>query len=143
MRGIAGFSVLVVFLAAAACGAGPAPEPGAEDPGTVREAPPPDEGSLPSADTVVTDAGDGWSIVFRYPPEVLEIGALADSLAGHSRTVAAPFRAMLAERSPGDMDWSFEASYTVEPSPEGLLCILAWMVEYSGGPHGSAWTASA
>lgn len=143
MRIFAGIACICVIAAPTACGEEPDPDPAAEaqaaSSGTSALRDP--ENDLPG-DTLVMEEGDGYSIVFRYPEEALAIPTIGDSLSRHSRCVSAPFREMLGERHPDDMPWCFEVGYTLEPSPSDLLCLLAWIYEYSGGAHGMSWTVA-
>ncbi|MBN2585679.1 MAG: hypothetical protein JXR55_00150, partial [Candidatus Fermentibacteraceae bacterium] len=41
---------------------------------------------------------------------------------------------------PFPIEWTMEITITHEPSPDGIVCLIAWTYEYSGGAHGNTWT---
>ncbi len=95
-----------------------------------------------SEDNVITLSGEGYEINITYPPVAEDIPGIGDSLCAYSDELIGPFMEMLEFSNPDLPDHSMQISYTWEPSPEGLVCIMAWIWEYSGGAHGNYWNVS-
>ncbi|OPL19606.1 MAG: hypothetical protein AVO35_09840 [Candidatus Aegiribacteria sp. MLS_C] len=89
------------------------------------------------------EAGDGYSISVHYSDAAMENRAIGDSLEAYVSKQVPAFRARFDEYSLDDPfmpQWNLEITFTDEPSPDGLVCVMAWTWEYSGGAHGNSWT---
>lgn len=98
---------------------------------------------LSGMDSVRTESGDGYSITVTYPASVLEIEDVAEELQRYASRQVQGFRESFQEfysDSFDTFDWNMEIAFTHEPSPEGMVCAVAWTWEYSGGAHGNSWT---
>lgn len=92
---------------------------------------------------VLADSGSWFAYRVELPSECLEIPALGESLRSHAVEGLRGFLELADVSGPGDVtgapspqDLLYLAEYTVEPSPEGLVCVLMEGYEYSGGAHG-------
>jgi len=98
---------------------------------------------LLSPDSIWTVNASGCTISVSYAGSLLDNPVLSGMLGGYAFAQADAFRtnfADLASEYPEPMPWNLEISFTHEPSPNGLICALAWIWEYSGGAHGNSWT---
>lgn len=96
-------------------------------------------------DTLWTEAGEGWEIEVHYPPAGLEYEELGKILQEYARGQAEDFRNQFQEYYLDDPflhDWVLEINFTQEPSPRGMICVLAWMWSYTGGAHGNSFTGA-
>lgn len=96
-----------------------------------------------SPDSLWTEEVPGYTISVSYAETLLEYPVLAGLLGEYAEGQADAFRTNFTELTsdyPEPMPWNLEISFTHEPSPEGLVCALAWLWEYSGGAHGNTWT---
>jgi hypothetical protein len=86
---------------------------------------------------------DGYSIFICLPRVALDIPGLGDSLASYAGARADEFRAYATgpaeERATADGELTYRMLYRLEPSPDGLVCILGSDFEYAGGVHGMYW----
>lgn len=94
------------------------------------------------ADTLWTDAGEGYDITVHYPETALETDVIGDTLQAFAEENVEGFMESYGEYFSEElgMDWTLEMNFTHEPSPTGMVCIIAWMWEYTGGAHGNTWT---
>ena len=96
-------------------------------------------------DTFWTESCEGYSIEVNYPRLALENKELGVLLQEQATLQIEDFKKQYFEFSldePGITDWALELSFSQEPSPEGLICIVAWHWEYTGGAHGNTMTHS-
>lgn len=99
------------------------------------------QGSIEGNDYV--EAAEGYSISIHYPDIALENSMIGDSLEAYARKQVMEFRDYVEEYMQDDPflpQCSLEINFTHEPSPDGMVCIMAWTWEYSGGAHGNSWT---
>jgi hypothetical protein len=98
-------------------------------------------------DSVIVEEGPGHRLMICYVPMVVEIPEIGDSLGAWAEWSADGFRDMVGSEDailpdPGMPDYEFEIVFSQEPSPDGLICLLAHGYEYSGGAHGISWNRS-
>lgn len=95
---------------------------------------------------VTMERRDGYSIFTCLPQVALDIPLLADSLAAFAGTRADRLRDYAAlpveDRAPAEAELTYRMLYSLEPSPEGLVCILGSDFSYAGGMHGMYWFQS-
>ncbi|MCK5115541.1 MAG: DUF4163 domain-containing protein [Candidatus Aegiribacteria sp.] len=99
------------------------------------------QGSL--ADTLWTENTEYYSISVDYPAVALENEAAGERLEEFASGQIQNFKDSFEEYfkdDPLQMEWNLEINFTHEPSPDGMLCIIAWMWSYTGGVHGNSWT---
>jgi len=89
-----------------------------------------------------TEVGPGCEASITLPEEAVAIPAVEDSLRTYADVLLAGFHEATEDWFEGRPELSMEITFTREPSPEGLLCLMAWIWEYSGGAHGMFWNAS-
>lgn len=95
-------------------------------------------------DTLWTDEREGYTISIKYPEVSLEMEVIGNRLEEYAEGQISDFRDMYEEYyfEEYPIEWTLETTFTQEPSPEGLICLMAWTWEYSGGAHGNTWTHS-
>ena len=89
-----------------------------------------------------TDSGDGYSVEVYYPEIAVENDTVGTVLEEYVTEKVDTFMEHYHEyydESHG-MEWTLEFNITEQPAPQGLICVLAWVWEYSGGAHGNSWT---
>jgi len=93
-------------------------------------------------DTLRTEAADGYSITVYYPVIALENEAIGNSLEEYAGELISTFHDGFGEYYNPEIpvDWELEIFFSQEPSPQDLICIVAWVWEYSGGAHPNSWT---
>lgn len=99
------------------------------------------QASIEGSDWV--EAGGGYLISVHYSDAAMENPAIGDSLETYVSKQVSAFRAQFDEYyldDPFMPYWNLEITFTDEPSPDGLVCVVAWTWEYSGGAHGNSWT---
>jgi len=98
------------------------------DPDSVIQAPP--------VDSVFSIRRPGLSITVNYPAIALEIPGIGDSLGSWARSRMSGLKALAP--FPGRAAPPLECliTFSAEPSPAGLVCILAACYEFTGGAHG-------
>ncbi len=99
------------------------------------------QGSL--SDTLWTEDTKYYSISVQYPDAALENEAAGERLEEYASGQIQNFKGSFKEFFQDDplmTGWNLEVNFTHEPSPDGMLCILAWMWSYTGGAHGNSWT---
>lgn len=98
---------------------------------------------LLSPDSLWTEEAPGYTISVSCDGNLLDDPVLAGLLGEYAAGQVEAFRTNftdLTSEYPEPMPWNLEISFTHEPSPNGLICALAWIWEYSGGAHGNTWT---
>ena len=99
------------------------------------------QGSL--TDTLWTEDTEYYSISVHYPAAALENEAAGERLeefaSGQIQNFKHNFKDFFRD-DPLMMEFNLEINFTHEPSPDGMLCIIAWMWSYTGGAHGNSWT---
>lgn len=98
---------------------------------------------LLSPDSVWTEEAPGYTISVSYAETLLENPVLAGLLGEYAEGQTEAYRTNFTDLTsdyPEPMPWNLEISFTHEPSPEGLICALAWIWKYSGGAHGNTST---
>lgn len=98
---------------------------------------------LLASDRVWTEEGEGYSIMVTRDGSIPEVPALVEALDGYASSSIEGFMSSFRELTadfPEPMPWNLEISFTHEPSPSGMVCVMAWTWEYSGGAHGNSWT---
>ncbi|MCK5115547.1 MAG: DUF4163 domain-containing protein [Candidatus Aegiribacteria sp.] len=96
-------------------------------------------------DTLWTESNEYCSISVHYPTVALENEAVGERLEDFASGLIQSFKEQLKVEFQDDpllTGWSLEINFTHEPSPEGMICILAWNGGYTGGAHGNSWTQS-
>lgn len=99
------------------------------------------QGSL--TDTLWTENNERYSISVNYPTVALVNEAAGERLEEFASGQIQNFKDNFKEFFQDDpilMGWNLEICFTHEPSPDGMICILAWMWSYEGGAHGNTWT---
>lgn len=94
-------------------------------------------------DSVRTESGEGYSITVTCPAAVFEMEDVAEELDRYASEQVEGFRESFQEfysDSFDTFDWNMEITFTRELSPSGMVCVAAWIWEYSGGAHGNSWT---
>jgi len=93
-------------------------------------------------DTLWTEEAEGYSITVCYPEIALEEQMIGDRLEEYATGEIQRFKEGFAEYyDPAwDPEWYIDISFTHQPSPSGMICIAAFVWEYSGGAHGNTWT---
>jgi hypothetical protein len=89
-----------------------------------------------------TDAGPGWETSVTFPEEARDVTPVGDSLRVYAEGLLDEFRELMADWIEGSPNGSMDITFTREPSPEGFLCLMAWIWEYSGGAHGMSWNVA-
>lgn len=95
------------------------------------------------SDTLWTETEEGYSITVSYPEIALEIETIGNRLEEYAMGQAEAFRQCYYDYYQDDPflpEFSMELNFTQEPSPNGLICIQAWLWEYTGGAHGNTQT---
>lgn len=94
-------------------------------------------------DTLWTEATEGYSITVMYPGIALENRILGSILQEYANDQVKKFIEQFQEHhhdEPPLHDWMLELNLVLEPSPGGMITILAWLWEYTGGAHGNTRT---
>jgi len=94
-------------------------------------------------DTLWTENTEYYSISVRYPAAVLEYepaGERLDEFATHQIQSFKDNFEEYFQDDPLPPEWYLEINFIHEPSPDGMLCIIAWLWDYTGGAHGNSWT---
>ena len=78
----------------------------------------------------------GYEITVQFPGTAGDMPALLDSLEALSMQTVDDFLASLQFLQKGDPTWRLSLVFSHEPSPRGLVCILATEYAYWGGAHG-------
>jgi len=95
------------------------------------------------SDTLWTESAEGYSFNVAYPEVALENTALGDRLEEYAQGQVTQLRGCYYKYFQDDPflpDFDMELIFTHEPSPNGYICILAWLWEYTGGAHGNTMT---
>ena len=98
---------------------------------------------LLAPDSVWSEDGDGYGISVIRQGSIPASRVLDDALAGYSSGLIEDFLRGFREFSadfPEQFPWNLEITFTYEPSPNGLVCVMAWIWEYTGGAHGNTGT---
>ncbi len=98
---------------------------------------------LLAPDSVWSEDGDGYGISVIRQGSIPASRVLDDALAGYSSGLIEDFLRGFREFSadfPEQFPWNLEITFTYEPSPNGLVCVMAWIWEYTGGAHGNTVT---
>lgn len=99
------------------------------------------QGSL--TDTLWTENTEHYSISVSYPACALENETAGERLEEYASGKIQNFKDSFEDYFQDDplpMEWNLEITFIHEPSPDGMLCIVAWIWDYSGGAHGNSWT---
>ena len=99
------------------------------------------QGSI--TDTLWTVNNEYYSISVNYPSEALVNDAVEERLDEYASEQIQIFKDSFKEYFRDDpfmIEWNLEINFTHEPSPDGMLCIIAWIWDYCGGAHGNSWT---
>ncbi|MBD3369591.1 DUF4163 domain-containing protein [Candidatus Fermentibacteria bacterium] len=94
-------------------------------------------------DTLWTETTDGYRIAVQYPEIALDNEGLGDILEEYATARIEEFKSDFERYHTTEFptqDWSLEINLVQEPSPKGIICILAWVWEYTGGAHGNTAT---
>ncbi len=89
-------------------------------------------------DTQWTESGENYSILVQFPDIALENEMITGKLEEHAFNCIDAFKDNLpiyAEENPSDTCFSMELTFTQEPAPDSMICILANSWNYIGGPH--------
>lgn len=98
---------------------------------------------VPGEGSEYVEAGHGYYVNVVYPQVALDNHAIMERLEEYSTGQIEEFRDNFQEYCKDDpfpTEWTIEITITHEPSPEGLVCLVAWTYQYSGGAHGNTWT---
>jgi hypothetical protein len=94
-------------------------------------------------DTLWTENTEHYSISVYYPDIALENEAVGERLEEYASGQIQAFKNNFEEcfrYNPLLTGWILEICFTHEPSPDSMICILAWRWSYTGGAHGNTWT---
>ena len=94
-------------------------------------------------DTHWTEDTNHYSISVYYPASALENGAVGEKIKKFASEQIKSFKELFMEYFkdyPLLTEWNLDINFIHEPSPDSMICILAWMWSYTGGPHGNSWT---
>jgi hypothetical protein len=94
------------------------------------------------SDTHWTEEGEGYSISVQYPEIAMAYETLDNRLketASEKMTVFMEFYDWYYHEQPYPTQWYLEIDFTHEPSPEGMICVMASVWEFTGGAHGNTW----
>lgn len=97
------------------------------------------------ADTLWTEETEHYSITVSYPEIALENPAIGDLLEEYAQGQVDNFVRQFKEYElfdPLASEWYLELDFVLQESPDGMICILAWVWDYSGGAHGNSMTQS-
>lgn len=98
---------------------------------------------LLASDRVWTQEGNGFTVTVTHDASIPIVPALEEALSGFASSNIGDFRRNFEEVTadyPEPMPWNLEISFTHEPSPNGMVCVMAWIWQYTGGAHGNTWT---
>ncbi len=96
-------------------------------------------------DTLWSKTGEGWEITVSYPGTVLAYPELDSALREYATWQVAEFERQFLDYYMDDPfipDWTMEINFVHEPSPEGMVCVSAWLWDYTGGAHGNSRTGA-
>jgi hypothetical protein len=99
------------------------------------------QGSI--TDTLYTEETENFSISVHYPLIALENETVGSRLEEYADGQILSFKEDFKEYFQDDpllTGWYLEINFTHEPSPNGMICVQAWMHNYTGGAHGNSWT---
>jgi hypothetical protein len=88
------------------------------------------------------DSGHMYSATVEYPRVAYEVPAIGDTLVEFARGFLKPFFGRLGEADDSPAPWEMEIRFRREPSPDGLVCLMAYIYAYEGGAHGMSWSSS-
>lgn len=94
-------------------------------------------------DTLWAETTEGYSINVSYPQIVLENQAIGNRLQEYATGHVEDFKYQFTEDlsfDPLQQGWILELNMVQEESPEGMVCIAAWLWSYTGGAHGNTMT---
>lgn len=95
-------------------------------------------------DTLWTENTEHYSISVYYPDIALENEAIGERLEMFVSERMQGFKDNFEECFQDDdtprMEWILEIKFKHEPSPDSMICIVAWKWDYMGGAHGNTWT---
>jgi hypothetical protein len=97
------------------------------------------QGSL--TDTLWTDSTEHYSVSVHYPEVALENQAVGGVLEEYATDQVQDFMDLFEEYYADDPLLSglyLSVNFKNEPSPDGLLCITAYVWDYTGGAHGNS-----
>lgn len=94
------------------------------------------------SDSIWTEDADNYSITMTYPSIALENDVIGNRLEEYAMARVTTFKEHFLEyfNPEVQMDWGLETNFTLDPSPEGMICIISWTWEYAGRAHGNTWT---
>ena len=99
------------------------------------------QGSL--TDTLWTDSTEHYSISVHFPVVALENQVAGDRLEEYAEGQTQAFLENFEECSGDDpllTGWYLSVNFKQEPCPDELLCITAYIWDYTGGAHGNSCT---
>ncbi|MFO7950627.1 MAG: hypothetical protein R6U36_09690 [Candidatus Fermentibacteraceae bacterium] len=88
------------------------------------------------------DSGHMYTVTVEYPQVAYEVPAIGDTLVEFARGFLEPFFGRLGEVDGSPVPWEMEIRFRREPSPDGLVCLMAHIYAYEGGAHGMNWSSS-
>ena len=100
-------------------------------------------GVPPSGGGTYSDSGPGYAVMIDYPPVAHDVAEIGDTLKAYADQLIATMRQGLVERADTDLiPHEIDASFRHEPSPSGMVCLMAYVYAYGGGAHGMTWSRS-
>jgi len=96
----------------------------------------------PDGPTLWADSGHMHTATVEYPQVAYEVPAIGDTLVEFARGFLEPFLHRLAEVDDSRASWEMEIRFRREPSPDDLVCLMAYIYAYEGGAHGMSWSRS-
>lgn len=94
-------------------------------------------------DTLWTETAEGYSFSVTFPEIALENRAVGDRLEEYAMNRVNEFKGCYYKYFQDDPflpDFDMQLNFIHEPSPNGFICILTWLWEYTGGAHGNTTT---
>ncbi len=90
-----------------------------------------------------SDSGDWYGVTVTLPEVAAGFPGMAAGLAAYADTLLTSFYFGL----PGEGEepvapYALELYVSHEPSPEGMVCLMAYVYVYAGGAHGMNWSRS-
>jgi hypothetical protein len=91
-----------------------------------------------------TEEEEGYEIIVSYPEAALKNAFLGDILEAYALSGTEAFRELYQDywtNAPSVTGgWFMELNFTHEPSPDGMISVIAWMWDFTGGAHGNSYT---
>jgi hypothetical protein len=96
----------------------------------------------PDGPALWADSGHMYTATVEYPQVAYEVPVIGDTLVEFAEGFLEPFFGRLGEVEDSPAPWEMEIRFRREPSPDGLVCLMAHIYAYEGGAHGMSWSSS-